>query len=97
MFRTALAAALAPAPACAASNGRTHHLVSLWQVACRDALRQRLSIPGPRGVGRFTAAIGMRAVDFAAHPCDPFLNVNTPEELAQARALAGGAEPGESR
>lgn len=91
-----LAAALAPAPACAASNGRMHHLIALWPVACRDALRARLAVPGPRGVGRFAAAIGMRAVDFPAQSCDPFLNVNTPEELARARALAGGAEPGET-
>ena len=32
-----LAAALTPAPACAASHGRTHHLIALWPVACRDA------------------------------------------------------------
>ncbi len=37
-----LAAALAPAPACAASNGRAHHLVALWPVACRDDLRRLL-------------------------------------------------------
>ena len=35
-----LAGALSPAPACAASNGRAHHLVALWPVGCRDELRR---------------------------------------------------------
>lgn len=83
-----LSAALAPPPACAASNGQAHHLVALWPVDCRVQLRALLSAPGPRGVARFTASIGMRRVDFPVGPWDPFLNVNTPEELAQARALA---------
>ena len=85
-----LAAALAPSPACAASNGRPHHLVALWPVACRDALRQLLSAPGRRDIASFAGGIGMRRVDFAVAKCDPFLNVNTPEDLALARAIAEG-------
>ena len=83
-----LAAALAPAPACAASNGRAHHQVSLWPVACRDALRQVLSAPGRRDVVSFSDRIGMRRVDFPVAKWDPFLNVNTPDDLAAARAIA---------
>ena len=41
-------------------------------------------------LGRFAAGIGMRRVDFAVAKWDPFLNVNTPEDLAAARALAQG-------
>jgi molybdopterin-guanine dinucleotide biosynthesis protein A len=82
-----LAGALSPAPACAASNGRTHHLIALWPVACRDALRAMLSEQGSRAVARFTDRIGMRVVDFPAQPCDPFVNINTPEELEAAQAL----------
>ncbi len=85
-----LAAALAPPPACAASNGRAHHLVALWPVACRGDLRRVLSAPGPRDIARFAGGIGMRRVDFAVAKWDPFLNVNTPEDLAAARALAEG-------
>ena len=85
-----LAAALAPPPACAATNGRAHHLVALWPVACRADLRRVLSAPGPRDIARFAAGIGMRRVDFAVAKWDPFLNVNTPEDLAAARALAEG-------
>ena len=83
-----LAAALAPAPACAASNGRTHHLVALWPIACRDRLRRHLSVPGSRDIGGFLTGIGMRQVDFAVAKWDPFLNVNTPEDLASARVIA---------
>ena len=85
-----LAAALAPAPACAASNGRPHHLVALWPVARRDDLRQVLSAPGRRDVANFASLIGMRRVDFPIAKWDPFLNVNTPEDLAAARAIAEG-------
>jgi molybdopterin-guanine dinucleotide biosynthesis protein A len=85
-----LAGALAPAPACAASNGRTHNLVALWPLSCRDELRRALSAPERRDVAHFAHAIGMRPVDFTAAKCDPFLNVNTPEDLAVARSIAEG-------
>ncbi len=85
-----LAVALSPAPACAASNRRLHHLVALWPVARRDALRQLLSAPGRRDVANFASMIGMRRVDFPTAKWDPFLNVNTPEDLAAAQAIAEG-------
>ncbi len=84
-----LAAMLAPPPACAASHGRAHHLVALWPVSARDALRDHLSRPGSRHVVRFADSIGMRQVDFPPMAWDPFLNVNTPAELAAVRALIG--------
>ncbi len=83
-----LAAALAPPPACAASGGRAHHLVALWPIGCRDDLRRLLSAPGRRDIARFAASIGVRRVDFAVAKWDPFLNVNTPEDLALARSIA---------
>jgi molybdopterin-guanine dinucleotide biosynthesis protein A len=85
-----LAATLAPAPACAASNDRPHYLVALWPVACRGDLRQLLSAPGRRDVAIFASRIGMRRVNFPVAEWDPFLNVNTPEDLAAARAIAEG-------
>jgi len=86
--RAGLAAALAPAPACAESHGTRHYLVALWPVVVRSALQVVLSAGGPLAVGQFAAEIGMRPVVFPALPRDPFLNVNTPEELAAARAVA---------
>jgi molybdopterin-guanine dinucleotide biosynthesis protein A len=90
-----LAATLAPPPACAASHGRVHHLVALWPIGCRDALRTVLAAPGGRAVARFAASIGMRHVAFPAGTWDPFLNVNTPDDLAVARRLAAGVEEGQ--
>jgi molybdopterin-guanine dinucleotide biosynthesis protein A len=89
---TGLAAALAPPPACAAGAGRVHHLVALWPVAVRGRLRDTLSCAGPRDVGLFAAAIGMRAVAFSAVPFDPFMNVNTPVDLASARSALAARE-----
>ena len=79
-----LAAALAPPPACAASNGRRHNLAALWPVAARTALRGQLGAGGPRDVAGFAASIGMRTVAFPVTPWDPFLNINTLDDLAYA-------------
>ena len=79
---------LAPPPACAVSNGQPHHLVALWPIACRNDLRRLLSSPGRRDIAHFSSYIGMRRVDFPSARWDPFLNINTPEDLAKARAIA---------
>jgi molybdopterin-guanine dinucleotide biosynthesis protein A len=90
-----LAATLAPPPACAASHGRIHHLIALWPTVRRDALRAMLATPGRRAVARFADAIGMRRVAFPAGKWDPFLNVNTPDDLAMARSLVPRAGEGQ--
>ena len=77
-----LQAALGTAPlACAASGGQTHHVIGLWPVALRTRLRQALEA-GHRKVGAFTA--GAAIAEWPATPLDPFFNVNTPEDLAEA-------------
>ena len=92
-----LAAALTPAPSCARSGGRMHPLVALWPVLCRAELRTFLQTPGGRQVSRFTEWISCRPVDFPIDVCDPFLNVNTPDELARARDLAKRIGTGDDR
>jgi molybdopterin-guanine dinucleotide biosynthesis protein A len=79
---------LSPPPSCAASNDRVHHLVALWPVGARVALRAHLSQASGRHVGRFAEMIGMRRVDFPLATWDPFLNVNTPADLEAARFWA---------
>jgi molybdopterin-guanine dinucleotide biosynthesis protein A len=91
-----LAGSLSPPPACAMSNGRAHHLVALWPVDVRVALRDRLSRPGPRDVRRFAEMISMRRVDFPLATWDSFLNVNTPADLEAARLQAGHSDTGGS-
>jgi molybdopterin-guanine dinucleotide biosynthesis protein A len=85
-----LAAVLAPAPACAASNGRLHYLVALWPVTLRETLRKFLSASHRRDVAYFARQVGTRHVEFPVTKWDPFLNINTPEELALARAIVEG-------
>jgi len=51
LLPTGLAERLAPAPGCAASGGRMHHLVTLWALSCRDGLRTFLSVPRSAACG----------------------------------------------
>ena len=76
--------------ACAASAGRQHHAIGLWPVALREDLRRALTA-GERRLGRWTQAHGVTAAQWPSEPLDPFFNVNTPEDLAEAERLAAGA------
>ena len=72
---------------CAASGGRTHPVDALWPVALREDLRHTLVDLGLRKMGLFAERRGAVHAEWRAHPIDPFLNVNTPEDLAEAEAL----------
>ncbi|MGI4942289.1 MAG: molybdenum cofactor guanylyltransferase MobA [Janthinobacterium lividum] len=76
--------------ACAASGGWTHPVVALWPLSIRDALRAAVQ-DGMRKIDAFTAVYATAAVEWPATPVDPFFNVNTPSDLAEANRLA--AEP----
>lgn len=76
--------------ACAASGGQQHHAIGLWPVSLREDLRQAL-LAGERRLGRWTQGHGVAVAEWPAEPVDPFFNVNTPEELAEAERLAIGA------
>ncbi|HVG48795.1 MAG TPA: molybdenum cofactor guanylyltransferase MobA [Rubellimicrobium sp.] len=72
-------------PAIAASGGRAHPVAGLWPVSLAGALRADL-LRGTRRVGLFAQAHGARPVAFPIPPDgpDPFLNLNTPEDLRLA-------------
>jgi molybdopterin-guanine dinucleotide biosynthesis protein A len=74
---------LSPTPGVAAYQGRQHHLVALWPVAFLPALERFLTAPGPYKVRDALALCAARPVAFTG-PTDPFLNINTPEDLAAA-------------
>lgn len=59
----------------------------LWPVALRDDLRSALQ-DGLRKVVMWTDRHGGALAEFPPGKFDPFFNVNTPEDLAQARAMA---------
>jgi molybdenum cofactor guanylyltransferase len=73
--------------ACARSGEQTHPVVGLWQVALREDLRRSLIDEDMRKIDLWTARHGIATADWPAAPIDPFFNVNTPEDAAQAEAL----------
>lgn len=81
------AAAEASGAAYAASGGRAHPVVGLWDVASRPALRRMLLEEDERRAGRWVQRAGAVAVEWPAEPVDPFLNINTPDDLAAAERL----------
>ncbi len=66
-----------------------HPTFGLWPVALRDDLRGALA-EGVRKVVQWTDRHGAATAVFAVDEVDPFFNVNTPEDLAAARAMAPG-------
>lgn len=76
--------------ACAASGGHAHPVIGLWPVALRAELRHALVVEDIRKIDRFTARYPIATVEWATTPVDPFFNANTPEELAEAEAMAAG-------
>ncbi len=73
--------------ALACSNGRTHPVFGLWSVALTEALRRAVIEEDLRKVERWTGRYRLATVEWCSQPYDPFLNVNTPQELAQLRAV----------
>jgi molybdopterin-guanine dinucleotide biosynthesis protein A len=82
--RQAAGAALA----CAASGGRQHPVIALWPVALRKDLRRALVEEGVHKVGDWSARYARAIAEWRAEPIDPFFNVNTPDDVADAERLA---------
>ncbi len=74
--------------ACAGSAGRAHPPIALWPVSLAEDLRLAMTQEEVRKVDVFTARYKVARVDWPVEPCDPFMNVNTPEDLAAAEAMA---------
>ena len=63
-------------------------MAGLWPVALRDDLRAALCQDGVRKIEAWTARHGVAIAQWPATPVDPFFNVNTPGDVAQAERLA---------
>jgi molybdenum cofactor guanylyltransferase len=74
--------------ACARSGDWRHPVVGLWPVALREDLRHALVEEGLRKIEAWTARHGIAIAHWPAKPVDPFFNVNTPEDTAEAERLA---------
>lgn len=81
----------------ASCNGRQHPIIALWPIALAADLEAWLAAPDNRRVFDFIHRHPHAIVDFPIlstplGEIDPFFNVNTPQDLEQARAvLAGGS------
>ncbi len=74
--------------ACARSGDWRHPVVGLWRVALRDDLRHALIEESLHKIEVWTARHGVAIAEWPTTPIDPFFNVNTPEDAAQAERLA---------
>ena len=82
--------------ALAASGERQHYTIALWPTALHTDLRAYLE-RGERRVGAFIARHGATVAFWPVAPVDPFLNINTPEDLASAEALDGALHRSQSQ
>ena len=73
--------------ACARSGEWRHPVVGLWPIALRHDLRRALGA-GLRKMEAWTETHGVALADWRAEPGDPFFNVNTPEDAAEAERMA---------
>src|ERR1700689_3634983 len=74
--------------ACARSGEWRHPVIGLWPVHLRDDLRYALIGENLHKIELWTARHGVAIAEWPAAPFDPFFNVNTPEDAAQAEQIA---------
>jgi molybdenum cofactor guanylyltransferase len=74
--------------ACARSGDWRHPVVGLWPVALREDLRKALVEENMHKIESWTARHGIAIGDWPATPVDPFFNVNTPADAAEAERIA---------
>ena len=74
--------------ACARSGEWRHPVVGLWPVSLRADLRHALVEEGLHKIEVWTSRHGVAIADWPTTPVDPFFNVNTPEDAAQADRMA---------
>jgi molybdopterin-guanine dinucleotide biosynthesis protein A len=68
----------------AESGGRTHPVFAVWSAEIAETSESVLVKDGFRKVEDWIAGFPHRSLGFSVDPVDPFLNVNTPGQLAFA-------------
>jgi molybdopterin-guanine dinucleotide biosynthesis protein A len=74
--------------ACARSGEWRHPVVGIWPVALRGDLRRALVHEHLHKIEVWTARHGVAIADWPPTPVDPFFNVNTPADAAEADRIA---------
>lgn len=64
-----------------------HPTFSLWPVSLAGSIERHLAHGGSRRVTDLASLHGIDAVDFPDLPFDPFFNINTPQDLAEAARM----------
>lgn len=72
--------------AIASSGGHEHPVCGLWSIEAIKCISNYLS-SGRRSLKGFANAVGYSAVDWPVEPFDPFFNLNTLGDLAEAERL----------
>ncbi len=73
---------------CAESGGRRHPVIGIWPCALHENLRHALEVEDIRKVDRWTARFRVASVSFSTDPFDPFFNMNHPDDIETAEAMA---------
>ena len=73
--------------ALASSGGHLHPVCGLWRSSVLDRVPDYISA-GRRSLKGFAEMVGYVAVKWPVAPADPFFNVNTVEDLAEAERRA---------
>lgn len=76
--------------AIARSGGRDHYLTGIWTTAMAKSLGNLIESEGLIRVQDFVTKAEAERVVWAAIPHDPFFNINTPEDLAEAELIVKG-------
>jgi molybdopterin-guanine dinucleotide biosynthesis protein A len=73
--------------AVAQSGEQMHHAIAAWPLAVADDLLTAVG-RGERAIHRWQARHPVRVVTWPTEPFDPFLNINTPEDVRAAEDVA---------
>jgi molybdopterin-guanine dinucleotide biosynthesis protein A len=76
--------------ACAASGQRRHFTATLLRVTLAADLRKAIESQDLRKVEEWQARHAVGIAQWPSEPVDPFFNINTPEDLAEAERLLRG-------
>lgn len=72
----------------AASAGQQHWLTGLWSATLLPKLVEAMDMPRTPRLQDWARMCKVAVVSWPAEPYDPFFNVNTPKELAEAERIA---------
>jgi molybdopterin-guanine dinucleotide biosynthesis protein A len=82
-----------PRPAIASSSGHDHYLTGLWPTALEDSLTDFIATDSACRVQDFARLAKVAVISWSGAPFDPFFNVNTPADLAEAEKIAREHQP----